>query len=347
MTKLILITCAVTSVVFLGILVDYQSRGPAVRSNVEWSQDAIFASGRVEGASLEIELRPRLAGRIVELRAQEGQMVKANDVLLAIDDQQYRHEEALAAAKLRLAEAELDRIVNGARSQQRTEAAALLRAKQAELERAELAWKRIDGLREAKAVSQQEADNQRTLVSSLAAEVEAARARRDLAEAPARDDEMAMARARIEAEKAQWELAKVQLERTRLRAPIAGQILAVDARVGELAGPDSPKPAVTMADTTTLRVRAFVEELDAPRVAVGMTARIVADGLPDREFHGRVTQLSPRMSRKELWSDRPAERFDTKTREIWIDLDEIEGLVVGLRVDVTIDAPTRKSVSNR
>ena len=191
-------------------------------------------------------------------------MVKADDVLLAIDDQQYRHEEALAAAKLRLAEAEFDRIVNGARSQQRTEAAALLRAKQAELERAELAWKRIDGLREAKAVSQQEADNQRTLVSSLAAEVEAALARRDLAEAPARDDEMAMARARIEAAKAQWELAKVQLDRTRLRAPIAGQILAVDTRVGELAGPDSPKPVVTMADTTTLRVRAFVEELDAP-----------------------------------------------------------------------------------
>jgi hypothetical protein len=93
-----------------------------------------------------------------------------------------------------------------------------------------------------------------------------------------------------------------------------------------------------MADTSRFRVRAFVEELDAPNVRVGQQAVITVDGLPGREFHGPVTRLNPRMGPKTLWSDHPTERQDTRTREVWIDLDEpTSGLVLGLRVDVFID----------
>jgi len=49
------------------------------------------------------------------------------------------------------------------------------------------------------------------------------------------------------------------------------------------------------------------------------------------------------MSRKELWSDHPAERFDTKTREIWVELDRSDDLIVGLRVDVAIDVSQMSS----
>ena len=129
----------------------------------------------------------------------------------------------------------------------------------------------------------------------------------------------------------------MQLDRTRIHAPCRGQIQDVDVEAGELTGPDSAQPAIVMVDTTRFQVRAFVEEIDAPRVEIGMAATVRADGLPDREFQGRVVRLSPRMGRKQLWSDHPAERYDTKTREIWIELDESKSLVVGLRVDVMID----------
>ena len=46
------------------------------------------------------------------------------------------------------------------------------------------------------------------------------------------------------------------------------------------------------------------------------------------------------MDRKKLWSDRPSERSDTKTREVWIELQPGPPLVVGLRVDVKIDTKT-------
>jgi HlyD family secretion protein len=214
-----------------------------------------------------------------------------------------------------------------------------------------LTWKRISELREAKAVAQQEADDHRLTVAALAAEVEAAKAQVDLIEAPPREDEVHMDQARVEAAKARLELAKVQLERCKLRAPIRGQVLKIDANPGELTGPTAAQPIVVLADTSAYRVRAFVEEYDAPRLRVGMTAKVMADGLPGKEFPGKVVRYSPYMTRKELWSDQPSERYDTKTREVWIDLENAEGLVVGLRVDVAIGAdrlatPTQRLAAN-
>jgi hypothetical protein len=112
----------------------------------------------------------------------------------------------------------------------------------------------------------------------------------------------------------------------------------LNARKDELTGPDSETPAVVFADTRQFRVRAFVEELDAPRVTMGMAATVTADGLPGRSFSGRVTRVSPLMGRKRIFTDDPSEHYDVKTRAVLIDIGAVEGLVVGLRVDVTIDA---------
>lgn len=335
--RFLVLTAGATLAAFLALLIDAQSRTPPNRP-VDRSRPAtIFAPGRVEGITPEIELRPQVSGRIVRVLVEEGQWVEPGQVLVQLDDDQHRQEVALAAARLELAQAQLERLVNGAHRQARAEAAAMYRAKQAELERAELSWKRILKLREARAVAQQEADNQRTRVASLQGEVEAAKARLDLLQAEARPDEVRIDRARVQVAKAQLKLAEVQLQRTQLRAPGRGQVLKVYVEPGELTGPTSAEPAVVMADTGRFQVRAFVEELDAPRVQVGMTARVVADGMPGRELRGRVIRLSPRMSPKRLFSDDPTERHDTKTREVWIELEDAGELVVGLRVDAMID----------
>jgi len=334
----------VSLVVFLGLLIDAQSRGPVHRPATRPEPARIFAPGRIEGTTPEIELRPHVAGRIVEVRVEEGQRVRQGDVLLRLDDAQYRHQVTLARAELALVEAQMARLVHGARSQQRAEAAALHQAKLAELERAELSWERIDDLHQARAVSQQEADDKRTLVTSLRAEVAAAKARLELLEAPARPDEVEMDKARIDAAKAQLELANVDLEWTNLRAPRDGQVLRVGVEAGELTGPNAVEASVAMADTSKLYVRAYVEEQDAPRVMVGMTATIVADGLPGELLKGRVIRLSPRMSRKELLRDEPGEWLDVKTREVWIQLEGSNELVVGLPVDVILAVASRGPV---
>jgi HlyD family secretion protein len=327
----------------LAWLIDVQSklfdrREPALHTTATGGPRSVFAQGRIEGGTEEIELRPRLQGRLDELSVQEGDLVREAEVLLRVDDQQYRHEVALAEAQVELAAAQLQRVVNGAREEERREAQAEYDARQAELERARLLWEREKKLFASGATTQQAYDDQTAAVDALAAMAAAAKARLDLLTAPARQDEVEMARARLAAAQAGLDLAKVQLDRTRLQAPLSARVLQVNVEPGELTGPDSAEPAIVLADTSRYRVRALVEELDAPRVAVGMPALITADGLPGKSFKGVVIRLSPRMTSKKIWSDDPTERFDTKVREVWIEMErEIGELVVGLRVDVVID----------
>jgi HlyD family secretion protein len=338
MTKYLITILTVGAILFLGTSIDFQSRTEPVRDAPSDELLAIYASGRVEGATEEINLRPQLHGSVAELAFRESSTVAEGDVLLRIDDREYRHEVALARADLQMAEAKLQRLINGARSEERREAEALWKAKSADLERARLQWNRVRQLHAQSAVTQQEADNQRTEVSSLESAMDAARARYELLQASARPDEVLMAEAAIAAAQAKLEVAQLQLSRTQVTSPVAGLILSINTRIGELVGPDTPDPAIVVADTSRFRVRAFVEEFDAPRVRKGMTVAVTADGIPDKSFRGTVSQLSPRMDRKQQWTDRPDEQFDTKTREIWIDLDRdrADNLVLGLRVDVTI-----------
>ena len=297
-------------------------------------QDRIYATGIVEGATPDIELRTEISGRVVDVLVATGDWVQKGDVLVRLDGRRQIQQVAASQASLELAEAQLVRLTNGARTEERAEAMAMIRAKNAQLVQARLSWTRISELREQKAVSQQEADDQQGLVDRLQAELEAAQARSDQLTAPARADEVRVATARVAAAEAEHALAQLALEKTELRAPCRGRVLDLDIEPGEITGVDSPEPVVVLTDTSTLNVRAFIEEIDAPRVELGMSARIVADGLPGRQFQGQVTQLSPRMARKVFYSDRPDELYDTKVREVMIRLDNPDDLLVGLRVDV-------------
>jgi multidrug resistance efflux pump len=348
MLKLIAIISTIAGIATLGMTIDSTSMTRRNELPERVQPDRIFATGRIEGLSPEIELRPQLAGRVIELPVREGQHVSAGTVLLRLEDSPYREQLAIAKADLNRAEAELKRLVDGARDEERQEAAANYRARLEEVERMTLKWDRVNKLRASQAITQQEADDQISLLRSARLLADAAKARWQFFTAPAREDEVQITQARIAAAQAQVELAARQVDKTCVYAPRDGEVLQLRREIGELAGPEMPAPAIVFADTSQFQVRAFVEEFDAARVEIGMTATIVADGLKGVKLTGRVVRLSPRMGFKQLHSQQAQERLDTKVREIWISLDQAKDLVVGLPVVINIDpfSVTRKLSQN-
>ena len=303
-------------------------------TNASQHAERIYATGIVEGTTEDINLRSELSGQVVSVPVSIGDQVEAGAVLVQLDDRQQRQQVAVGEANVKLAEAQLERLVNGARQEERDEARALQQAKQAGLDQALRTWKRIRQLREQNAISQQEADDQQGTVETFTAEVQAARSRVEQLEAPARGDEVRVAEARVAAARADYELAKISLDKTRILAPRRGQILDVNVVAGEFVGPNTNEPSVVLSDTSRRRVRAYVEEIDAPRISLDMPVTVSADGLPGHEFRGRVIQMTPRMARKLFHNDRPEELYDTKVREIVAELDDAPELILGLRVDV-------------
>lgn len=341
MLKLICIIIGLAAIVGLGIVIDSDSRSqPGTHAQPsDLTTAPIYASGRIEGATEEIELRPELRARVIEVLVREGQQVEAGDVLVRLDGAQQEYKCSAAEADVAMAQAELERLTNGARDEERREAAADVSALSARLEAKRQWHRRIATLREKGASTAQELDDLAADLKILSAQIDAAQARNDVLEAPAREDELRRARAKVAANQAQLELARHECGKTTLHSPIAAQVLRINAHPGELVGPEAAEPALVVADTSRLFVRAYVDELDAPRLRLGMPAEVTADGLPGNHAEGQLVRMAPRMTQKPLRTDAPAERFDTKVREVWIELAEsgTERFVVGLPVDVVLE----------
>ena len=86
--------------------------------------------------------------------------------------------------------------------------------------------------------------------------------------------------------------AEVGLEKLKIRAPIAGTALQVNAKLGELASPSSPDPLVVLGDLSALRVRAELDERDIAEVKIGQPVVVRADAFPGRDFHGKVASIA-------------------------------------------------------
>ncbi|MEJ7616193.1 MAG: HlyD family secretion protein [Pyrinomonadaceae bacterium] len=128
-------------------------------------------------------------------------------------------------------------------------------------------------------------------------------------------------------------------QRRRFAAAAAGESYALETQ-------DASRSAIfTIADTSVLRVRVDVDEADVGKLKVGQTAYVPADAYGDRRFAGRIVRIGQVLGKKNVRTNEPTERVDTKILETLIELDEgQQQLPPGLRVDAFIvtgasDAP--------
>ncbi len=133
--------------------------------------------------------------------------------------------------------------------------------------------------------------------------------------------------------------AEVGLEKLRIRAPIAGTVLQVNARLGELASPSSPDPLVVLGDLSALRVRAELDERDIAEVKVGQPVVVRADAFPGRDFHGKVTSIAPIVQAGRINSPNSRNLTDFDVTQVRIDLIDPGPLLVGMKVDVYFEHP--------
>jgi multidrug resistance efflux pump len=135
----------------------------------------------------------------------------------------------------------------------------------------------------------QEAD---AAVDAAMAGRDGARAQLDLLKAGATAEQIAVTEAGISQAQAALDAAMLALERTEVRAPFAGTIGSVDARVGELIVPG--RLLVTLGDLSTLRVETTdLDEIDVAKVTEGQQVDVSFDALAEVVFVGEITRISP------------------------------------------------------
>jgi HlyD family secretion protein len=128
--------------------------------------------------------------------------------------------------------------------------------------------------------------------------------------------------------------AEAAIEKMTIRAPIAGTVLAINAKAGELAAPSAEPPLVLLGDISALRVRAELDERDLSEIKVGHPAVVRAPAFREREFAGKVSSIAPIVQASRIASRAQRNLTDVSVAEVVVDLAEPGPLAVGMKVDV-------------
>jgi HlyD family secretion protein len=143
----------------------------------------------------------------------------------------------------------------------------------------------------------------------------------------------------LQVARSELELAVAQLEKLTIRSPIAGTVLQVNVKVGEVAAPTASQPLILLGDVSRLRVRAELDEHDVGKVAAGGSVVVRANAFRGREFAGKVSAIAPIVRPGRISSPASGHLTDFSVNEILIELDDPGPLLVGMKVDVYFHAP--------
>lgn len=214
--------------------------------------DWLEAVGTVRAAQTS-RVSSEMMGKIIEIRAHEGDRVQSGQVLATIDDAQPRAAMDQATASVTATEKELA-------------------AADSEFALAQTTLQRYQQLYEKKSVSPQEFDEIKTRYQS-------AEARRD------------SAKARLSVASAMLSQAQTSLSYAQIRAPFAGIVTEKLADAGTLASPGMP--LFTLEDTRSFRFEATVDESEIRIARVAQSVSVAIDALGAAQISGRVAQIVP------------------------------------------------------
>lgn len=182
------------------------------------------------------------------------------------------------------------------------------------------------------------AERDRLVSESSRQALDAAREKRVVASAPPLSrEEQTLADGKIELAQTAIRREQLLLDKCRLRAPSDGVVLRSVGQPGELTGPNDERELLTLVNPGAMRVRAFVEELDGRRVRRGQLAVVSATGEPRKTYPGTVAACSLYFRPKSQRLLKPGERLDMRVREVIVDLDDGQDLLIGLPVEVMIE----------
>ncbi|MDR7455484.1 MAG: efflux RND transporter periplasmic adaptor subunit, partial [Armatimonadota bacterium] len=224
-------------------------------------------------------LSSRIVATVVAVHVVEGQRVRADDVVVTLDDRDVRAQLERARAGLREAQSAPEEVERSLRAAERA-----VEAARAQRDLAERTLVRYQALLDRRSVAPQEYDEVAARARAAAAEVERLEEMR--ASLLAR---RAQVLARIEQAEAEVRAATVTLGYTTLRAPLDGVVVAKPVEVGNLAAPGVP--LVTLEEER-YRLEVVVEESQIQKIRLGQRATVVIDALR-AEVAGTVAEVVP------------------------------------------------------
>ena len=277
---------AASEPVAVPVVVREPIRGPISRT--------LRYAGTLEPRAM-VTVLSKVPGRIERILVAEGATVRKGQLLVLMEDDVARLQADQAAAALAAAQAQLEKARRGVRPEELANAQATLAVAEKDLADAEAAAQRAERLYADGAITKAAREDAQAKLRAARTGVENARRSVQMMEQGAGSEEQRMAEAQLASARAQAELAKLNLDNTRITSPIDGQVAKVPIDEGNLAG--AATPLAVIVNETAMVVKAAVPERHyADFLAAGerMRAEAVFTALARRgALPARVISVSP------------------------------------------------------
>ncbi len=256
--------------------------------------------------------------------AQVGDVVPAGKLLVVLDDVEARARVASAESAVKAAQSQVDAATNNGTQAERQASAAEVAQNRLTLQQAQHDLQALTQLQASGAAAPGEVLAAKQRVATAKAALDASLETSQNRFSP---DEIARARASLSDAEAALAAARQVEAQTRIIAPLKGTVYSMDAAPSEFQ--EQGKLLLQMADLKQERVRAFFDEPDIGRLAVGQAVLIRWDAKPGELWHGHITRL-------------PASVVEYTTRivgEVLISLDSPESELLP-NTNVTVQVTT-------
>jgi multidrug resistance efflux pump len=303
---------------------------------------SIAGVGMVEPLSENISVGSAQNGIALEVfftADRVGERVNKGEPLLRVDDRTLKAQLAVQRANLRVAVAELQRLKLQPRVEDIPPLEAKVKAAAARKADMEVRYQRVAQVT-SQAVPPDEIAQRRYAMEVATHELEQARSELDKAKAGAWGPDLAVAQTNVEVANANIAATEIEIDRCLVRAPIDGELLQVNVRIGEFVSGSAAKALFVLGDLQSRRVRVDIDEEDIPRFRNGQRAVAYSRGNTSERFPLRLVRIEPLVVPKKMLSGENTERVDTRVLQAVYEIESPDAKVyVGQQLDVFIELP--------
>jgi HlyD family secretion protein len=255
-------------------------------------------------AAHKIELASKVVGKVAWIGVEKGDRVQKDQVLVRLEDDEYRAQVEQAKGSLLNLQARLAELQNGSRPEEVERARADVEQSKADQENAKVNLERIRRLAGEGVMARQALDDAQARYDSQAARTASLQRTFELVRIGPRQEQIDAARGQVEQAKGALALAETQLANTVIRAPVSGTILERNVERGEFVttgfvGDRGAKGyVVSIADLHDLKVELDINQNDFAKLDPRQRGIITTDAFPDRNYEGVIDEISPEANRQ-------------------------------------------------
>lgn len=321
-------TLALVTLAVFGLAEPPDARPAALPASSQW---LVAAPGRVEPISGEIHVGSALLGKLADVFVHEGGHVEKNAVVAQLEDGEYRARLRSAIAEVTFRQSERDSALGASGQSERAEAAASIAA--AEKEAAAARSKLEEANKSGQPAAVAEA---RKALSASESKLTEERRNLSLVQAMGKSSNSSRTESALGVARAAMAEAEAVLEKTRIRSPISGVVLRNLRQTGEIVGGTADDVIFVIGNILKLRVHAQIDERDVARVALDQRAYVIATTFGEHRFPGRVSRIGKLVNRNTFARGSSTTNTDANGLDVYIDLDDSDKLVSGMRVDAFV-----------